>query len=141
MRWFVEKEFACKCCGQLPPQARENVKALVAVILDPLRERYGLPIKVSSGYRCEQNNLRCGGVKNSQHMCMEGSAAADISCGNNEELVRIIKEQGRFDQLIIYPTFIHVSYKRYGVNRHQVLKSLGNKRYTTASKSSTVQGV
>ena len=38
------------------------------------------------------------------------------------KLARIIVAQGRFDQLIIYPTFLHVSYKRSGVNRHKVLR-------------------
>lgn len=43
-----------------------------------------------------------------------------------EKLRQIIKEQGVFDQMIIYPTFIHVSYKRGGVNRHQVLRKVGS---------------
>lgn len=39
-----------------------------------------------------------------------------------ERLARIIVENGKFDQLIIYPTFIHVSWKRQGGNRKQILK-------------------
>lgn len=38
------------------------------------------------------------------------------------KLARIIVQQGRFDQLILYPTFLHVSYKRNGANRHKVLR-------------------
>ena len=34
---------------------------------------------------------------------------------------QLIRENGRFDQLIDYGTFLHVSYKRIGINRHQVL--------------------
>jgi hypothetical protein len=52
MKWFKEKELCCKCCGQLPPLAKENIEALVENVLDPLRERYGKPIVVNSGYRC-----------------------------------------------------------------------------------------
>jgi hypothetical protein len=37
------------------------------------------------------------------------------------KLARIIVRQGRFDQLILYPTFLHVSYKGNGANRHKVL--------------------
>ena len=122
MKWFKEKEFACKCCGQLPPLARENVKALVREVLDPVRERLGMPIVVNSGYRCEKHNKDVGGVRNSQHIRGE---AADIHCQDNERLKQLIIENGKFDQLITYPTFLHVSYKRTGGNRHQRLKKGG----------------
>ena len=122
MKWFKEKEFACKCCGQLPPLARENVKALVDFILDPVREQLGKPIVVNSGYRCERHNKDVGGVRNSQHLRGE---AADIHCQDNEKLKQLIIENGKFDQLITYPTFLHVSYKRTGGNRHQRLKKGG----------------
>ena len=122
MKWFKEKEFACKCCGQLPPLARENVKALVSEVLDPVREKLGMPIVVNSGYRCEKHNKAVGGVKNSQHLKGE---AADIQCQDNEKLKQLIIENGKFDQLITYPSFLHVSYKRTGGNRHQRLKKGG----------------
>ena len=122
MKWFKEKEFACKCCGQLPPLARENVKALVSEVLDPVRERLGMPIVVNSGYRCEKHNKDVGGVRNSQHLRGE---AADIHCADLPRLKALIIENGKFDQLITYPTFLHVSYKRTGGNRHQRLKKGG----------------
>ena len=122
MKWFKEKEFACKCCGQLPPLARETVKALVCEVLDPVREKLGMPIVVNSGYRCENHNKDVGGVRNSQHLRGE---AADIHCQDNERLKQLIIENGKFDQLITYPTFLHVSYKRIGGNRHQRLKKGG----------------
>lgn len=42
------------------------------------------------------------------------------------KMVAIIKENGKWDQLIIYPTFLHVSWKRYGPNRKQVLRKITN---------------
>ena len=122
MKWFKEKEFACKCCGQLPPLARENVKALVSVVLDPVREKLGMPVVVNSGYRCEKHNKDVGGVRNSQHLRGE---AADVTCSDLPRLKQLIIENGKFDQLITYPTFLHVSYKRTGGNRHQRLKKGG----------------
>ena len=41
MKWFKEQELCCKCCGQLPPFARENIEALVREVLDPAREKLG----------------------------------------------------------------------------------------------------
>ena len=144
MKWFKEKELACKCCGQLPPFARENIEALVREVLDPAREKLGSPIVVNSGYRCPKHNKEVGGVANSQHMRGE---ACDIRCTDNKRLVQIIEQGGKFDQLIIYPTltssssdatrdssselgspsllprFIHVSWKRSGKNRRMKLWS------------------
>lgn len=117
MRYFKEKEFACKCCGQLPPLAKENIVALVEAVLDQAREKLGMQVIVNSGYRCPVHNKAVGGVPNSQHMRGE---AADICCEDNKKLGKII-EQGVFDQLIYYPTFIHVSYKKTGVNRKQII--------------------
>ena len=125
MKWFKEKEFACRCCGELPPLAQANVRALVENVLDPVREKLGRPIVVNSGYRCREYNLAVGGVKHSQHLVGE---AADIHCEDNELLKQLIVENGKFDQLISYPTFLHVSYKRNGANRHQKLKK-GGARY------------
>ena len=117
MRYFEMKEFACKCCGQLPPSAEQNLQALVVHVLDPARERLGMPITVNSGYRCPTHNAKVGGVKNSQHLKGE---AADITCADNKRLAEIIEQLGNFDQLIVYPTFLHVSYKRQGVNRESI---------------------
>ena len=117
MRYFEMKEFACKCCGQLPPSAEQNLQALVEHVLDPARERLGMPITVNSGYRCPAHNKDVGGVKNSQHLKGE---AADITCADNKRLAEIIEQLGNYDQLIVYPTFLHVSYKRHGVNRESI---------------------
>lgn len=143
MKWFKEKEFACRCCGELPLPSKMNVEALVRNVLDPVREAYGRPIVVNSGYRCDKHNAAVGGVKNSQHLVgqaadivpvqgsklkVQGDGSSRIREFENDLqlLARLIKENGRFDQLIIYPTFLHVSYKRNGANRHQVLRKVAN---------------
>jgi len=107
----------------------ENVKALVENVLDPLREKYGKPIKVNSGYRCPKHNLAVGGATQSQHM--KGEAADIAPAGLQvtayglqelEKLVEIIKQNGKWDQMIVYPTFVHVSWKRGGGNRQEILR-------------------
>ena len=45
-----------------------NLIALTDNVLDPLREAYGKPIIVTSGYRSEQLNRMIGGAKTSQHV-------------------------------------------------------------------------
>ena len=120
MKWFKKEEFLCRCgrC-EMPAEVEGNLMALVENVLEPAREKLGGPIIVNSGYRCVRYNRDVGGVANSQHLRGE---AADIRCADNNRLAKIIVEAGRFDQLIIYPTFIHVSFKRLGANRGQILK-------------------
>lgn len=62
-----------------PESARRNIAALVDKVLDPLREAWGKPITVTSGYRCPAVNRRVGGVSTSMHLT---GCAADISTGN-----------------------------------------------------------
>lgn len=100
-----------------------KLMALVDNVLDPLREWYGKPITVNSGYRCPELNERVKGSSNSQHMRGE---AADITTGSKEEnkkLFEYIKDHLPFDQLIDESNFswVHVSYSS-ALNRKQVLK-------------------
>ena len=57
------------------PVAQNSLTLLVDRVLDPLREAWGSPIIVTSGYRCEELNKRVGGVKTSYHL---RGMAADI---------------------------------------------------------------
>ena len=126
MRWFKDKEFACRCCGELPPFARENVEALVRNVLDPVREKLGKPIQVNSGYRCKNHNLEVGGAKGSQHLVGEAADIRHTDGTDITDIVEAIKANGRWDQMIIYPGFVHVSWKRNGQNRKQVLRKVTN---------------
>ena len=58
------------------PEIRKNLEKLCTDILQPLRDFYGKPICVGSGYRCPEVNEAVGGVKNSDHMY---GCAADIT--------------------------------------------------------------
>ena len=106
----------------------ENLKALCIEVLQPLRDYLGKPVVISSGYRSEEVNRMVGGVKGSQHLKGE---AADIHVENTEHLLKImhfIMEETDFDQLIWEKNkagtqWVHVSFRRYGVNKHQVLSS------------------
>ena len=106
----------------------ENLKALCMEVLQPLRDYLAKPVVISSGYRSEEVNRMVGGVKGSQHLKGE---AADIHVENTEHLLKImhfIMEETDFDQLIWEKNkagtqWVHVSFRRNGVNKHQVLSS------------------
>lgn len=102
----------------------ENLEALVLNVLDPLREAYGKPIRVNSGYRSARLNLVIGGAKNSQHMTGE---AVDITAGSKEDnkwLFDYIFRHLPYDQLIDESNYswVHVSFKNGDTNRQQALR-------------------
>lgn len=77
----------------------DNLKRLVETILDPLREWYGKPIYVNSGYRCQALNKAVGGVSNSFHLI---GCGVDIDVNNTEEnkkLFEYIKNNLPFTEL------------------------------------------
>lgn len=130
MKYFTIEEMTksstatAKHIDNTPNQtAIDNLTKLIEIVLDPLREWYGKPIRVNSGYRCEALNKAVGSkAKNSQHLYGE---AADITAGSkeeNEKLFNYIKDNLEFDQLINESDFswVHVSY-REGRLRKQVL--------------------
>ena len=129
MRYFKVKEFACRCGCEMPLDVKENVKALVEMMLDPARERLGKAIVVNSGYRCAIRNMVVGGAAHSQHTRGEAADVRADTRNANLELARIIAERDVFDQLILEecdvegrPMWLHVSWKRNGMNRHEVLR-------------------
>ena len=68
-----------------------NIIELVEKVLQPIRNKYGKPIYVNSGFRCEELNKAVGGSKTSQHRY---GSAVDIEAnnGNNTKLFYCIKE-------------------------------------------------
>lgn len=110
-----------------PLQAIINMTSLIDEVLDPIREKWGKPIYVNSGYRCEALNKAVGGVSTSQHCRGE---ASDITAGSvelNKSLFNMIYNMKTFegfifDQLIDESDYkwIHISYKQNN-NRGEIL--------------------
>lgn len=102
-----------------------NLDKLVVNVLDPLREAFGSPIKVTSGYRSYLLNKMVGGVKNSQHM--SGKAADIVPIVKSfDEFVKFVEEwikDKEFDQCILESKgksrWIHISYDD-GHNRKKI---------------------
>lgn len=107
-----------------PASAVSALTALVDDVLDPLRDAWGGPIRVNSGYRCPALNKAVGGTPNSQHQRGE---AADITVGSrsaNRRLLALIKRLDLpVDQCIDEKgcRWIHVSHRR-GRNRRLYMK-------------------
>lgn len=100
-------------------EVRDAIKALVDTVLQPLRDAWGKPLHINSGYRCPELNSEVGGMPTSQHVKGE---AADVACDNPVELARLaVAMRLPYDQMILYPTFVHFSHRLNGKQRGQTL--------------------
>lgn len=108
---------------------KNNIKELVFQVLQPLRDKIDKPIHISSGYRCLKLNKAVGGVATSQHV--QGQAA-DIKVEDMTpyEVAKVVMELYLpFDQMILYPNFVHISISPR--DRRQLLynKSYNGKKF------------
>ena len=112
--------------AHLTQSAVVKLKDLCENILQPVREHFGIPIMISSGYRCRELNKLCGGATYSQHT--KGEAADIYINPQNEKGVTLwdvfeyIYNYLDFDQMIWETRvpnskWIHVSFVKYRKNR------------------------
>ena len=104
----------------------DAIRRLTLNVLQPLRDSLAATVIVESGYRCKKLNELVGGVESSQHRKGEASDIRSPFYRPLDIARRIVSLQLPFDQLILYPTFVHVSHKRKGKQRGQILY---NSRY------------
>lgn len=107
MKYFTIKELCksnkaiqLKINNHPTPEVEANLKVLVDECLDPIREKYGKPITVTSGYRCDKLNKAVGGQPNSFH---KTGCAADLVGDTNAktyEIFQIAKELGIYTECL-----------------------------------------
>lgn len=101
---FNLREFQCKCgCGTV------KISSRLVSMLETLRQELGVPFVITSGYRCDDHNMRVGGAINSYHV---QGLACDIACPRGytvEEFAKICLDHG-FTGVGAYPSqgFVHV---------------------------------
>ena len=110
----------------------ENLKVICAEVFDKVREHFGVPLYISSGYRGDALNKAIKGSASSDH-CKGRALDLDQDYrGNgvsNRQVFDYIKDNPEFDQLIFEmgskenPDWVHVGY-RNGANRKQVLRAV-----------------
>lgn len=122
--------------------AINNLQAVADHIFQPVRDHFGVPIGVTSGFRSKELNKVIGGSKYSQHMIGE---AIDIDAdmygkATNAQIFDFIKKNLEWDQMIWEfgddenPAWIHVSFKEGGGNRKQIKRALRDEKGRTYYK-------
>lgn len=122
MKYFTIKEFTKSTTAikrhidnKPSKEVERSLTALVENVLDPLREAYGKPIIVTSGYRCPRLNAIVGSTPSSQHVKGEAAdikSVQDTPEENKKLFDLIVKLKLPFDQLINEHGYdwVHVSY-------------------------------
>jgi hypothetical protein len=113
------------------PEHIENFKKLAENVFQPIRDHFGVPIRISSGYRSAALNKAIGGASSSQH-CQGEAIDIDMdgTTVTNAQIFNYIKDNLNFDQLIwefgtdTNPDWVHVSYDSAGKQRKQILKAI-----------------
>lgn len=121
-------------------QVINNLELVATEIFQPLRNHFGVPIAVTSGYRSKALNKAIGGSRTSQHMAgqaldLDADVYGEIT---NYDIFKYIYTHLEFDQLIwefgtdLEPAWVHVSYKRgKGENRNRAMKAYKEDGKTT----------
>jgi zinc D-Ala-D-Ala carboxypeptidase len=108
------------------PEHIENFKILATKVFEPIREHFGVPIRISSGYRSAELNKCVGGSSTSQHSSGEAiDIDQDYTKITNKQVFDYIRDNLAFDQLIneFDYSWVHVSYKANGKQRGEVLEA------------------
>jgi hypothetical protein len=115
------------------PEHLENFKKLAENVFEPIRNHFGVPIHISSGYRSKALNAAIGGSATSQH-CKGEAIDIDMDGSSkgvtNKMVFDYIKANIKFDQMIwefgndTNPDWVHVSYDSDGKQRGQILKAI-----------------
>ena len=91
--YFSRDEFKCPCCREV------RASGWLMHLLNKVREAYGKPMIVNSGYRCDKHNKEIGGSSNSAHL---RGLAVDIKCETSA------------DRFLLLSLFYSVGFKRIG---------------------------
>ena len=110
---FVDEEFFCNDLYRTPVPSKYqfNLVDLVSQ-LQIMRDRIGLPFRISSGYRTALHNQIVGGEKNSQHLYCK---AADIETPIG---IRLVDFQDSFDEAMNGGIIINGGLGRYTWGLH-----------------------
>jgi hypothetical protein len=123
------------------PEHLENFKKLAENIFEPIRKHFGVPIRISSGYRSKALNTAIGGVKTSDHcfgMAIDLDQQGHSSEITNKQVFDFIKSNLKFKQLIWEggtkqePDWVHVSYDEKNLKNEVLLatKIAGKMQYS-----------
>lgn len=83
--------------------------------------RWNIHFSVTSAFRTKKENEACGGSDNSQHLTGDAVDLKPLDFSVDDFILKIKNSGFKFDQLIKYRTFVHISFSRCRKPRQMVL--------------------
>lgn len=83
--------------------------------------RWNIHFSVTSALRTKEQNEACGGSDNSQHLTGDAVDLKPLEISVDDFILKIKNSGFKFDQLIKYRTFVHISFSRGRKPRQMVL--------------------
>lgn len=134
LKEFTKSETAIRKRIDNTPNAAhaQNLKNVCEKILEPVRNHFGKPVRINSGYRGPALNAAVGGSSKSQH-CNGEAVDFEIDGLPNPDLAKWVSENCDFDQIILEfydpkegpnSGWVHASYTTSGQNRKQKLTAV-----------------
>ena len=93
--YVLATEYKCRHCGRVPPEVKGDwveYPTFYYMLFESfrwLREDWGKPITISSGYRCPEHNQAIGGVPLSLHIF---GGALDLKFKDSEETAKAARQ-------------------------------------------------
>jgi hypothetical protein len=116
----------------------DRLRLLAQKVLQPVRDHYGVGVKVNSGYRSPESNAAVNGSKTSDH-CLGRAADIEIPGVPNAELAQWIMDNLDYTQLILEfytpgipdSGWVHVSYDPNNLKKEELtaMKTEGKTQY------------
>ena len=114
---FNREEFACPCCG------KDDIKIMLIIKLQELRDKIGSPILITSGVRCKKYNRKINGFVNSPHL---SGGAADIQVsGMSPQVMALMAKYTSGVRLGIYPNHLHIDIVKAHPSKYWIVKKYG----------------
>jgi len=130
MEEFAVSEDFPNLVEPVPEVYQQNVIDLVTNLLQPVNDATGWKNLITSGYRPNKLNKAVGGSLTSDHRFGRASDnnfykeenGKIVYISSYDVANTVLKLKLKFDQMILYPGFVHLSYRK-NKNRNQVLYS------------------
>jgi len=92
-----------------PTYAITSLQALCSKVLEPIRTLLDVPMHVDSAYRSSKVNKAVRGATTSQHLLGQACDFVPQGLDLEEAFQKIKRSEIPYDQLILEPTWLHVS--------------------------------
>ena len=104
---FSRSEFTCPCCGE------NKIEDTFIIWLQRVRDEYGHPMQITSGYRCKKHNDEVRGSNDSAHLY---GLACDVLCTDSTKRYELMEAalKCNTEGLGTYGAHVHVDMRSRG---------------------------